>query len=187
MSEVPHRWWFTGTSGSGKTTYAALVARELGVPHRELDALFHQADWTPLELDEFRARVAQWADEDGWVFDGNYSKVADLYVPRAQVIVAFDLSRPRVMYQVTRRTLRRLVRRVELWNGNRESWGQVLAWDPTRSIIRWAWTTHGPRREQLDRLAEEAARRGQVFVRARSHREARAAVAAHLGSRPTSV
>jgi hypothetical protein len=47
------------------------------------------------------------------------------------------------MRQVIGRSVRRLIRREELWNGNKESWRDVCAWDPERSIIRWSWTQHG--------------------------------------------
>jgi hypothetical protein len=46
------------------------------------------------------------------------------------------------MRQVVGRTARRVVRREELWHGNRERLREVLHPDPERSIIRWAWTRH---------------------------------------------
>ena len=38
-----------GTSGAGKTTLARRLAGSLDVPHLELDAIYHQAGWEPLE------------------------------------------------------------------------------------------------------------------------------------------
>ena len=46
------------------------------------------------------------------------------------------------------RTLRRVVGRVELWNGNRERWRNVFTWDDQESVIAWAWKTHDSRRER---------------------------------------
>ena len=43
----PRRILVTGCSGSGKTTVAAAVSQALGVPHHELDALFHGPEWVP--------------------------------------------------------------------------------------------------------------------------------------------
>jgi hypothetical protein len=53
------------------------------------------------------------------------------------------------MWQVTTRSFARVARREELWNGNRESLRKLLSWDPERSIIRWAWTTHPDRRGEF--------------------------------------
>ena len=67
-----------GNSGSGKTTLAAQIAAGLGVPHLELDSVFHQPGWTELPLEEFRAKVGEVVATDRWVVDGNYTAVQDL-------------------------------------------------------------------------------------------------------------
>jgi ABC-type phosphonate transport system ATPase subunit len=67
-----------GNSGSGKTTVAKALAARLSVRHVELDAIYHQANWTPLPTDQFRRRVADAITSDGWVVDGNYSSVRDV-------------------------------------------------------------------------------------------------------------
>ena len=68
-----------GNSGSGKTTLGRQLAAALGVPHVELDAIFHQPGWMELPSDEFRQRVEdQMGTDAGWVIDGNYSAVLDL-------------------------------------------------------------------------------------------------------------
>jgi adenylate kinase family enzyme len=79
-----------GNSGSGKTTLAAAVAGALGVPHLELDSVFHQPGWEPLDKDVFRARVAEFAAADGWVIDGNYSSAQDLVWQRADTVLWQD-------------------------------------------------------------------------------------------------
>jgi adenylate kinase family enzyme len=131
-----------GTSGSGKTTLAKRIADVLGVPHLELDSVFHQADWTPLDDDAFRSRINELPDELGWAVCGNYSTVAPLLLERADTVVLYDLPRRVVMTRVISRTLRRLVRREVLWNGNRERFRNLVSLDPEQSIIVWAWTTY---------------------------------------------
>jgi len=175
-SEVPQRWWFLGSSGSGKTTYAAALARVLKVPHVELDSLFHQPGWTPLPTEVFRERVDEATSGPGWTIDGNYSQLRDLLFLRSDVIVAFDLPRSQVMRQLIPRTLRRGITGTELWNGNREQLRNVVRWDPAQSVIRWSWTRHEMMAERIDWYERIAAQRGTTFVRVRSHDDARAAL-----------
>jgi adenylate kinase family enzyme len=67
-----------GTSGSGKSTLASTLADVLGAEYLELDALYKQANWTGLEVEEFRARVNAFVAQPRWVVDGNYSQVRDI-------------------------------------------------------------------------------------------------------------
>jgi adenylate kinase family enzyme len=174
--EPPQRWYVVGPSGSGKSTYAARLATVLGAAHHELDATFHQADWTPLDREEFRSRVAIFASADRWVIEGNYRAVRALVLARAEIVLALDLPRATVMRQVTRRTWRRWWHHEELWNGNRERLGQFVRWNPERSIIRWAWVSYGPTRERLDWLERVATDNHVPFVRVRTHADAVAAL-----------
>lgn len=131
-----------GTSGAGKTTVAREISERLGIPHVELDAIYHQPGWTTLPTEEFVARVDAATDAERWVVDGNYREVSDEgpVWAKADTIVWLDPSDARLMRQVIGRTLRRWARREELWNGNREPLTGPFRWDPERSIIRWAWT-----------------------------------------------
>jgi adenylate kinase family enzyme len=165
-----------GTSGSGKTTLSRRLAAHLDAPCVELDALFHQPGWTQLPEPEFRAEVMRRVAGECWVVDGNYSAVRDLVAARADTVVWLDLPRHVVMWQVTRRTLWRAWTGDELWNGNRERPRNLLAWDPERSIIRWAWTSHARVRART-LAAFEGGYRGRDLVRLRSRREVAAFLA----------
>ena len=87
---VPPRLLVTGNAGSGKTTLAAGLASDLGVPHVELDGLYHGPGWTPAEPDMFRARVRLATAEPAWVIDGNYTSiVGQILRDRAGVVIAW--------------------------------------------------------------------------------------------------
>lgn len=171
QSAAVRRVWVIGNSGSGKSTVARGLAERLGTQWVELDAIFHQPGWRPLDHEAFRARVAHLAAGDEWVVDGNYSAVADLVQARADSIVWLDLARSAVMRQLLLRTLTRLVCNVELWNGNRESWRSLFRRDPEQSILRWAWTRHEHYAERCARLTAAAAATGLTVVRLRSRTE----------------
>jgi len=153
-----------GTSGAGKTTLAARVSAALGLPYTELDGLYHGAGWTPRPEfeDDVRAVVAQ----DAWVSEWQYRAVRPLLLERAELLVWLDLPTPVVLWQVARRTLRRRLRRTELWNGNVEPPLRTILSDRDH-ILRWAWRTRHTLRGLDERLAREAPHLQVVRLRSR--------------------
>jgi adenylate kinase family enzyme len=140
-----------GTSGAGKTTFGRELAQRLDVPFVELDSIYHQAGWTPLPDDDFRAEVAARVAGPAWVVDGNYGAVRPLVLARADTVVWLDYERLTIMHRVIRRSVARAVFRRKLWNGNRES---ALDWFQPDHPIRYAWSRHGRHRvEYAERLA----------------------------------
>jgi len=154
-----------GTSGSGKTTFAQELAERLGVAFVELDALHHGPNWSEPTAEEFRARVreAMDASPDGWVIDGNYeAKLGDTLTGAADTIVWLDLPLRLKLRRVARRTRERIRDDVELWNGNKESWRNVL-WG-RESLFAWLIRGHFRHRRTWPRLYAGDPR----FVRLRS-------------------
>jgi len=103
--------------------------------HLELDSIYHQANWTPLPTDEFRAQVQSFCEKETWVIDGNYSVVRDIILARADAMILLDYSRFTIMVRVIRRTLRRMLTRQELWNGNREEWKHLFTLNRDENIV----------------------------------------------------
>ena len=162
-----------GSSGAGKSTFARDLAQRLGVRHVELDAIFHLPNWEELPVEEFRAAVTAEVAKPAWVVDGNYSHVQDLVWERADTVIWLDLSRPLVMRRVIPRTVARVVRRTELWNGNREPWSNLWSRDPSTSIIAWAWTSYAELRERYELAASDPRWASLRFIRVRTPRDAR--------------
>ncbi|PJI91011.1 AAA family ATPase [Luteimicrobium subarcticum] len=168
LGHVPRRVAVAGVSGSGKTTLAGRVGAVLGLPHTEIDGLFHGPGWTrrPEFLDDVAALLAQ----DAWAVEYQYRQVRPRIAERAEVVVWLDLPTRVTMWQVVVRTVRRRVRRVELWNGNLEPPLWTLVRRSDENIVWWSWST----RRSLDGLdAHLAAEHPHlVVVRLRSHRAA---------------
>ena len=161
-----------GGSCTGKTTTSRELARRLGVPHIELDALHHDPGWEEASADVLQARVdaAFAAAPDGWVVDGNYQgKLGTFVVDHADTIVFLDLPYRVALRRVLWRTASRIVSREELWNGNRETVRNALSRD---SIIWWVITHHHTYRK---RWPSRVASLGHLdVVRLRSPRGVRA-------------
>lgn len=160
-----------GNSGSGKSRLAVELAATLGARHVELDGAIHQKDWVDLELDEFRRQVDKIVADTSWVIDGNYSQVRDLVWGRADTVVWLDPPRRTVMRRVVGRTLTRVLTRRELWNGNRETWRDVLSFDPRRSIVAWAWVEHRRYQTTYRAASLDPAWAHLRFVRVRDQRD----------------
>lgn len=134
-------------SGSGKTTVGRGLAARLGVPFVELDALVHGPNWTEIPDDELRRLLQPVLAEEGWVVDGGYRrKIGDLVFRHADLVVWIDLPLHVWLPRLLRRTLRRIRRHEEIWNGNRETvrgaiWGRD-------ALIPYAIRAHYSRRRR---------------------------------------
>lgn len=137
----------SSASGSGKTTLGRELARRLGVPFHELDALNHGPGWIEATPHELRELVEPLLAEPSWVVDGSYrSKLGDLVFEHADLVVWLDLPVRVWLPRLIRRTLRRVVTREELWSGNRESLRNVLF--SRQSLLLFALRNY-PRRRRL--------------------------------------
>jgi adenylate kinase family enzyme len=147
MSEIGQKVVIIGTSGSGKTTLAKQLAAKLGVPHVEIDALHWEKNWTSPPGEILRERVSRALSGDRWVVDGNYTLVRDIMWGQCDTIIWLDYSFPLTLWRVTKRTVRRVFGRKELWNGNRETFKKSFL--SKESIILWVVTTHKRRRREF--------------------------------------
>jgi adenylate kinase family enzyme len=170
-----------GVSGAGKSTLSAELARRLGVPHVELDALHHGPNWSEPSAEEFRARVRAAMDaaaDRGWVIDGNYERKLDaLVTDAADTVVWLDLPLPTLLLRLWRRTSRRITQNVELWNGNREAWSTAL-WGRDSLFI---WAVRSYVRHQREWPGRYGSHPG--FVRLRSAEAARRWLRQHYPER----
>jgi adenylate kinase family enzyme len=107
-----------GLPGAGKTTFARRLAAEKGLAHIEADRLF----WTDglREAPDFREKVQAAVEGDGWIFEGHFSKVKDLVLPRADEVIWLSPPFPVVLFRYLKRS----------FTGPRR--GGTLAWLLTR-------------------------------------------------------
>lgn len=115
-------------------------------------AIFHEPGWRQADPDVFRQRVARIDSQNAWVADGNYSgRVNDLLWPPATTIVWLDLPLVVTVPRIVRRTLVRGVRKVELWNGNRERLRHVFhAEHPLWWTLRRHWDRRRSYAQHMD-------------------------------------
>ena len=121
----------------------------MGVPFVEMDALHHGPKWEPATPEELRARIDPIIAMDAWVIDGTYrGKIGDVVPEAADVVVWLDLPVRVWLPRLLRRTGTRVIRKEELWNGNRERWRDVL--HPTNSVVIYALRNYRTTRRVLE-------------------------------------
>lgn len=165
-----------GTSGSGKSTFAAKLATATGARHIELDLLNWGPNWFDRSKETpsaFVAAVDQATQAKDWVLAGNYRSVRPMIMQRARDVVWLDLPKHVVMRQVISRSLLRAASGTDVFPGCREDWRRMLRKDHP---IRWAWDTYDRRRSTYAAMMEDPAFTHLKFHRCRTHKQAKAAL-----------
>jgi adenylate kinase family enzyme len=160
-----------GPPGAGKSTLAASIATALGYPHVELDSLWWDEAWTEAGPDRFRERLASRLGT-AWVVDGNYfdNGSREHIWPSADTVVWLDLPRRITFSRVVWRSANRVVRRTELWNGNRETVRDVVARD---SVLWFSWRAHPDYGRRYEVVQHDPDLASLTWVRLRSSGEVR--------------
>jgi adenylate kinase family enzyme len=110
-----------GVTGSGKSTMAARLGERLGLPYHDIDALAWEPGWVEVPDEIQRERVRAICATEEWVIDAAYQKWVDIPLARVELIVGLDMPRPVSYSRLIRRTVRRIVTREQLCNGNYET------------------------------------------------------------------
>ena len=151
-----------GTTGSGKSTLATHLSRQLNLPWIELDSFYHLPNWQEESQEVFAEKITSAMAHalevhDGWIVDGNYgSKLGDLVIRDADVVLYFNLAKRIVMFRIVKRSLQRVLFKEVLWNGNRERVRNLFKSKPEENVVMWAYTTHSSRKTQLLSRAKAA-------------------------------
>ena len=164
-----HRFSVVGTIGSGKTTLAKRISEKLDIPHVELDSLHWGPNWVEAPNLVFRDRVRKALSARSWVTDGNYHQVRDIVWGQADTVVWLDYPFHTVMLRLAMRTMKRVLTREELWNGNVERLRGVFGRD---SVFWWATKTYRRRRRDYPLLLSRPENLHLSLVRLRSPRQA---------------
>lgn len=139
-----------GSSCAGKSTFAAQLAAARGCGFIEMDDLFWSANWVPRPSGDFVSAVRAASAGEHWVVAGNYGSAREVIWPRATTIVWLNHSLPRVLTRGLVRTVRRVVTREVLFQGNRETLRRAFL--SRDSILWWIVTTFHRRRREFEAL-----------------------------------
>jgi adenylate kinase family enzyme len=142
-----------GAGGSGKSTFARVLAERLQLPLIHLDALHWRPGWTPTPPDEWRRVVEGLIARPRWVMDGNYGGTLDMRLAACDSVIFLDLPRRVCVWRILKRRWRHSGRRrPDVAPGCPER----VTWE----FVRWVWTYRKRRRGgMLERLRTLTGRR----------------------------
>jgi adenylate kinase family enzyme len=142
-----HRVLVVGSGGAGKSTFAARLAAERGLPLIHLDSRYWRAGWVPTPDKQWKERVNELVRGAEWVMDGNYGGTLDARIAACDTIIFLDLPRLVCIWRVIRRWWRHRGRsRPDMTPGCDEQL--------TLEFLRWIWSyPHSRRPDILRRIA----------------------------------
>ena len=79
-----------GCPGSGKSTFARALQKQLGLPLYYLDRMYWNADRTTVSKEEFRSRLCEVLAQKEWIIDGNYKSTMEMRMEACDTIVFLD-------------------------------------------------------------------------------------------------
>jgi adenylate kinase family enzyme len=166
-----------GATGAGKTTLADRLGEALQLDVMHLDNIRHEFGFDSVPFEDMRERMQAFIDAhpEGWIAEGNYSRVRDVTVSRADTLISLDVPWRVSFWRLFKRTTRRAWTKEPLYNPNgpRESWR--LSFMSRGSILLWSITNH-QRRKRTTAAAFASRPAGARTYRLRTNRELEAMV-----------
>ena len=81
-----------GGSGTGKSTLATLLSKELNLPAIHLDSINFNENWTEIDKNERDRIISEKSKDEKWIIDGNYQKTLKERLDNADLIIWLDYS-----------------------------------------------------------------------------------------------
>ena len=115
----------------GKTSLSRALGDLTGLSVIELDAIFWLPNWVERDSDEMLEIVEERIAEspDGWIIDGNYSKIRPHILPLADTVIWLNLPTSSVTIRIVKRTISNLLHRKRICGDNCENLMNAIAPD----------------------------------------------------------
>ena len=97
-----------GCCGAGKSTFSKALNEKLQLPLIHLDQHYWQPNWVETKPDIWKNKVEQLVQNDEWIIDGNYGGTMDLRLARADTVIYLDISTPKAIYRILKRSIAHL-------------------------------------------------------------------------------
>ena len=146
-----NRVMIIGSAGSGKSTLAQKLSNILNLPVIHLDKYYWKSNWVPTPNDEWDTIVEQFAMEEQWIMDGNYSRTLDIRLSQVDLIIYLDMPRWLCLYRIIKR-------RVMYHKKTRPDMNEQCEEKIDYEFIKWVWNYRKRSRkstlEKLDQVKD---------------------------------
>lgn len=145
-----------GSGGAGKSTFAARLGRILALEVIHLDVFYWQPGWVETPKDVWQQRVAELAQRDSWIMDGNFSGTLSWRLAACDTVIFLDMPRTLCLWRVLKRLAqyRNSSNRPDMAAGCREKLNL--------EFLRWVWNYPQRTKPKVAGMLREQARGKQV-------------------------
>ncbi|MFH0897964.1 MAG: AAA family ATPase [bacterium] len=102
----PKKIAILGCSGSGKTTFAKLLAQELNLPVFHLDQVSWKPGWVKEEESIIKENHHFICSKEQWIIDGNQINYLQNRIEHADMIIFFNIARWKCFFRIFSRWFR---------------------------------------------------------------------------------
>lgn len=81
-----------GCPGAGKSTFSKALHSKTELPLIHLDMIWHKADGSHIEREEFDKKLCGILKRDKWIIDGNYSRTLEIRLKACDTVFLLDFS-----------------------------------------------------------------------------------------------
>lgn len=161
-----------GSPGSGKSTLSQHLGRHYKLPVIHLDKHYWLANWTPRDNDSFDQMLEQFASQEQWVIDGNYSRTMDIRLKRAEQVIWLDMPTWLCLYRVFKR-------RLIYHKKSRPDMNEECQEKLDLAFLKWVWNYRKRSRPATIQKLREGSAHTEVIIL-----KSKAEVAAYIDSLP---
>ncbi len=140
-----------GGSGTGKTTLAKNLGKELNIPVYHIDGIHHLKNWEIRDKEERDKIILEKILEDKWVIDGTYRSTLNQRFERADYIIYLDYSTLAQLKGVLTRYIKNKGKEKEEIPGCKEK----LSFEFLKFVINWRKNKRNEIIEKISKVDSE--------------------------------
>lgn len=136
-----------GGPGTGKTTLARNLGKELNLPVYHLDGIDHLENWKKRDREQRDKMILEKANKDKWIIDGTYTGTLETRIQKSDLVIFLNYSTIFRTKSVISRYLKKRGKEKPEIPGCKER----MTWDFLKFTIEWKRKRENQIKEILER------------------------------------